>query len=55
MSKDKKKIDLLEGRTKEYNKDYDYYNRPSIGTSYTIAAISLAVLVGMFVLMVLFR
>lgn len=55
MSKKKKKINLLEGRTKEYNDDYDYYNRPSIGTSYTIAAISLAVLVGLFVLLVILK
>ena len=55
MNKKEKKINLLEGRTKEYNDDYDYYNRPSIGTSYTIAAISLAVLVGLFVLLVILK
>ena len=36
--KDKLKKDLFEQRTKEYD---DYYNRPSLKTSYTIAVIGL--------------
>ena len=55
MAKQNKRIDIFEGRTKEYNDDYDYYNRPSIGTSYTIAVISLVVLAGLFVLLVLLK
>lgn len=55
MNKKEKKINLLEGRTKEWNDDNDYYNRSSIGTSYTIAAISLVVIIGLFVLLVLLK
>ncbi len=36
-----KKPNLLEGRTKEWS----YYDRPSINTSYQIAATSLAVII----------
>jgi hypothetical protein len=35
--KDKLKKDLFEQRTKEYD---DYYNRPSLKTSYTLAVIA---------------
>ena len=37
MNKDIKRPDLLKGRTKEW----DYYNRPSLKTSYTLAVIGL--------------
>ena len=39
--KDKDKIDISKGRTKEW----DYYNRPSINSSYQIAVISIVVLI----------
>jgi len=39
--KDNKRPNLLEGRTKEW----DYYDRPSIHTSYQIAAIAIICLV----------
>lgn len=55
MNKKKKKVNLLEGRTKEWNDDNDYYNRPSIGTSYTIASISLVVIIGLLVLLAILR
>tara|TARA_B100001778_G_C18197323_1_gene454001 strand:- start:130 stop:306 length:177 start_codon:yes stop_codon:yes gene_type:complete len=45
MVKKNKTPNLIEGRTKEWNDDNDYYNRSSIGTSYTIAVISLAIIV----------
>lgn len=35
------RIDLLKGRTKEW----DYYNRPSIQTSYSIAVVSIMILI----------
>ena len=55
MAKKNKTPNLIEGRTKEWNDDNDYYNRSSIGTSYTIAAISLVVIIGLFVLLVLLK
>lgn len=55
MVKKNKTPNLIEGRTKEWNDDNDYYNRSSIGTSYTIAAISLVVIIGLFVLLVLLK
>ena len=39
--KNKNKIDLLKGRTKEW----DYYNRPSINSSFQIAVISIVILI----------
>ena len=44
--KDKLKKDLFEQRTKEYD---DYYNRPSLKTSYTLAVIGL---IGMIILLI---
>lgn len=45
MNKDNKRPDLLKGRTKEW----DYYNRPSLKTSYTLAVIGLC---GIIVLLI---
>lgn len=39
MAKQNKRIDIFKGRTKEY--DYDYYDRPSLKTAYTLAVIGL--------------
>ena len=44
--KDKLKKDLFEQRTKEWD---DYYNRPSLKTSYTLAVIGL---IGMIILLI---
>ena len=44
--KDKLKKDLFEQRTKEYD---DYYNRPSLKTSYQLAVIGL---IGMIILLI---
>ena len=50
MEKQNKRIDIFKGRTKEY----DYYDRPSLKTSYTLAVIGLCgiiiVLIGVGVL-----
>ena len=46
IMKDKLKKDLFEQRTKEYD---DYYNRPSLKTSYTLAVIGL---IGMIILLI---
>ena len=43
--KDNKTPNLLEGRTKEWN----YYDRPSISTSYQIAASCMAVITVMII------
>ena len=43
--KDNKTPNLLEGRTKEWN----YYDRPSIGTSYQIAVSCMAVITVMII------
>jgi hypothetical protein len=45
MSKKNKTPNLIEGRTKEYNEDRDYYNRKSIDDSYTIAVICMFAIV----------
>tara|TARA_B110000483_G_scaffold125758_1_gene151112 strand:+ start:507 stop:803 length:297 start_codon:yes stop_codon:yes gene_type:complete len=39
--RDKDKIDISKGRTKEW----DYYNRPSINSSYQIAVVSIVILI----------
>ena len=44
--KDKLKKDLFEQRTKEWD---DYYNRPSLKTSYTLAVIGL---IGVIILLI---
>lgn len=45
MNKDNKRPNLIQGRTKEW----DYYNRPSLKTSYTLAAIALCCMIVMII------
>jgi len=52
--KTNRRPNLIEGRTKEYNNDRDYYNRESIESSYTIAVICMFALIGILALVGVF-